>query len=572
MKFYELFNQWIKELGCTARELSDATGLSAAVISRYRSGSRAPLKGSQQLEQLLAGLNELSTRGAMNDQRRKQLEEELTASLTAHDGAFERFYPRFDALLSTLGISMKELSRAVNYDISFLYRIRAGKRRPHDLEEFINRICSYAVLNRREEDDLDRLAELTGTDREALLSEEGRHKVLLEFLSRTRVAAQNTVEGFLRKMDTFALEDYSESLQFSNTNLSAVPPPRGERQLYYGVEQMRQGELAFFQQTIASRSREPIFMCTDMPMADMVEHVEFTKQLMLAVTAALSKGLRLNIIHELNRPWREMMIALEAWVPLYMTGQISPYYMSKRAAELYHHCLFVSGSVALHGECISGRHEHGRYELVTGAEELNYFRTRSRDLMRKARPLMEIYGVDRADEYEAFIQESQSIDGDRRNILSRPPLYTMPQTMLWEILQSSGVSAELRERIMERYLLERATFRSLTAEHLLEDKVSILPRELFEARPVMLPLPEWAGELYYNWEQYQAHIEETLSLRQENYRAVESPPAFRNIDICIVKGSHAIVAKRRAPAIRFVIRHPRLVAALENYVVLVQRN
>ena len=162
MNFNELFNQWVKELGCSGRELSEATGLSPAVISRYRSGTRSPLRGGPQLEQLLSGLQELSLQYGLSQQRCKQLEDQLLSALTAHDGAFERFYPRFDALLNALRISMKELSRAVNYDISFLYRIRSGKRRPHDLDEFIRRICSYTVLNRKSEADLEQLGELTG--------------------------------------------------------------------------------------------------------------------------------------------------------------------------------------------------------------------------------------------------------------------------------------------------------------------------------------------------------------------------------------------------------------------------
>ena len=42
MKFNEQVNAYIEELNCTAKELADAAGLSAAVISRYRTGEREP--------------------------------------------------------------------------------------------------------------------------------------------------------------------------------------------------------------------------------------------------------------------------------------------------------------------------------------------------------------------------------------------------------------------------------------------------------------------------------------------------------------------------------------------------
>ena len=42
MTFSEQLNEYISKLGCTAKDLADASGLSAAVLSRYRTGSRVP--------------------------------------------------------------------------------------------------------------------------------------------------------------------------------------------------------------------------------------------------------------------------------------------------------------------------------------------------------------------------------------------------------------------------------------------------------------------------------------------------------------------------------------------------
>ncbi len=572
MKFHELFNEWIKELGCTARELSEATGLSPAVISRYRSGTRAPLKGSQQLERLLTGLGELSARNGLSEHQRRLLEENLTAALTAHDGAFERFYPRFDALLSTMNITMKELSRAVNYDISFLYRIRAGKRRPHDLDEFISRICSFTVLNRTSPQALEKISELTGASPAAVATEKGRHQALMSFLAGHNIDVQSSMERFLRKMDVFSLNDYTVNLNLDPAQLPPSEPLLEPQKLYYGVSEMRQGQLDFFQQTLFSRSREPLFMCTDMPMLDIAEDEDFLGRWMLSMSAVLERGLRLNVIHELNRPWREMLVALESWIPLYMTGRISPYYLPKKAADLYHHLLFTSGSVALAGECIAGRHEHGRYELTMDPRELSYFKTRGKDLLRKARPLMEIYSSEREEEFFAFVRESRGLQADRRNILTRPPLYTLSQTLLWDILLHNELSASVREQILSHYLLERSSMRSLTAEHQLEDRFSVLTREEFERRPITLSLPHRFGPVFCTWEQYQAHVQETLNLKQKNYRSVALTPCFRNLDIYVVKGCYAVVCKYNPPVMHFVIRHPPLVAALENYVVLKQRD
>ena len=70
---------------------------------------------------------------------------------------------------------------------------------------------------------------------------------------------------------------------------------------------------------------------------------------MFGVAMSLKKGLNLNIIHNIDRPFNEMMLGLESWVPIYMTGQISPYYIKDKKNSIYEHINYTSGSVILTG-------------------------------------------------------------------------------------------------------------------------------------------------------------------------------------------------------------------------------
>lgn len=45
---------------------------------------------------------------------------------------------------------------------------------------------------------------------------------------------------------------------------------------------------------------------------------------------AAEKGLKLRIIHNIDRSLSEMMLGLESFIPMYMTGQIEPYYFKIR--------------------------------------------------------------------------------------------------------------------------------------------------------------------------------------------------------------------------------------------------
>ena len=56
MHFYEQLNQYMKVVNCTAKELCTVSGISAAALSRYRSGERVPDVHPETFEQLCSAL------------------------------------------------------------------------------------------------------------------------------------------------------------------------------------------------------------------------------------------------------------------------------------------------------------------------------------------------------------------------------------------------------------------------------------------------------------------------------------------------------------------------------------
>ena len=105
--------------------------------------------------------------------------------------------------------------------------------------------------------------------------------------------------------------------------MSSLPFRLPASRNYYGIEEMKQGELDFFKATALSKSRlSPVFMCSDMPMADMAEDLDFGKKWMFGIAVALRKGLHLDIIHNIDHPFEEMMSKLRADSHLYDDQQV----------------------------------------------------------------------------------------------------------------------------------------------------------------------------------------------------------------------------------------------------------
>lgn len=338
---------------------------------------------------------------------------------------------------------------------------------------------------------------------------------------------------------------------------------------------MKEGELNFFKATVLSKSKEDIFMCSDMPMKDMAEDIEFSKKWMFAIAMSLKKGLHLNIIHNLDRPFNEMMLGLESWIPIYMTGQISPYYLKEVKNSVYHHFNYVSGTVALTGECIKGFHNKGMYYLTTKQNEVAYYREKSNLLLKKANPLMNIYKEENKIDYYSFLEQDEKIICDRKRYLSSLPLFTIENEILIKILKRNNIPQSDIDNIINYKETEKEHIEHILKFNKLTDYIYKNKKSEFNSDENYLLLNNmfFDKNVTYTYEEYNEHLKSTRNYakRMQNYEIIENDyKTFKNITITICDTNYVIVHKNANPTIHFVIRHPKLANAIKNFNPLVR--
>lgn len=572
MKFKDYINRYIEILGCSAKELADACELSAAVISRYRAGEREPAVESEQLEKLITGFVKLAKEKGIADMSAGKIRAELDSSLNLKNSTYESFVTNFDSLISTLNINMKALAEATSFDVSYLYRVRSGQRRPSDLNAFCSNVCRYIVSHHNTPADKEIVASLSGCTPEQLQTDTDYMNQIQHWLyNGTATHTSGDMEQFLNNLDSFNLDEYIRAIHFDELKVPSVPFQIYSPRSYYGIEEMRKGELDFFKHTVLAKSMEPIFMCSDMPMSDMAKDMDFNRKWMFAIAMSLKKGLHLNIIHNIDRPFHEMMLGLESWIPIYMTGQVSPYHLPNVSTQVYHHFNYVSGTVALTGECISGHHDRGKYYLTNNREEVAYYKQKATDLLAKAQPLMEIFRAESETLFETYQQAEVHETGNRHNILSTPPIYTMTPELLTRILKRANLSPWDLEKLLHHAKKQRDLMEK-TLEHAnICDEFATIPEEEFLTHPAQLSFDDAFCEtdIPYTYEEYLTHIQLTKEYAADHPRYkvnAEAKQTFRNIHIHIIEGKLVRISKSRTPVIHFVIRHPKMVSALEHFV------
>ena len=569
MNFKEVLNKYLKELDCSSKKLSDESGLSESVISRYRSGERTPVKNSEQLNKLTNALFNIAKDSGKNKYTFDKIVSDFNSVLTSDDFDYTTFSNNLNTLITSLNINTHEMSKYIVFDASHISRIRYGKAKPSNPVEFSNKISSYVFSRYKSADDINILTEIIGC-KKSDLSSERFFNTLFSWLTSEMVPVKSQVSDFLHNLDSFNLDDYIKVIKFDKLKVPSIPFYKAKTKNYYGIEEMKKGELNFFKGTVLSKSKEDIFMCSDMPMEDMAEDIDFGKKWMFAIAMCLKKGHHLNIIHNLDRPFNEMMLGLESWIPIYMTGQISPYYLKESRNNVYNHLDYVSGSVALTGECIKGYHNKGMYYLTTNKNEIKYYKEKSELLLKKAKSLMEIYRENNLSEYKLFLKNDENIICDRIRYLSALPLFTITDELLIKILKRNKLSKTDIDKIIKYKNEELKYMNNIFKKNKVKDYIYIIKENEFKNDTPSLSLNNIFidKKINYTYKEYMEHLKQTneYSKKVNNYEInYIDNKTFKNITITFIKNHYVIISKTSNPTIHFVIKHPKLVDAIENF-------
>lgn len=567
MGFSDVLQLYLDKTKCTAKELSAASGISASALSRYRSGKRLPEQ--EHLEKLICGFVQLA--------RENALELDEAAIRNAFSPYMEKpklDYPavikNLNAAIEALDISVSGLSRALSFDSSYLSRIRTGQRKPADLDKFILETAGYIARTTSPS----AIAGLIGHPAEELVPESLCSSKLCGWLSgglgSGAISQRDYVGELLHQLDAFDLETYMSEAHFPETAPIREPETLSLPKFYYGFDEMKQGELDFFRTVAASEADGTVYMCNSISMQDLTVDAAYMRAWMQSIAMMIRKGANIHMIHDVERPPGEMLLGLMSWIPLYMTGKVTSLYLPDVSNRVYCHTDYVSDTAALYGECIRGYHNEGKYFLTQDETDLAYYKKRVRRLFSKAKPLMKTYRAEDRDGFFRFEDSEVSSGGMRCNLHSSLPVYTLPEDILERMLEHNAFG-EAEKAAVRSYLSRQ---RSMT-ERILEtgticDAISVLSEEAFSKEPVYLSLSGMFSEkgLRYTYPDYLRHLAATHQFAQDHAGyalRTDAVQTFRNIQIQVNEGKWVVVSKNNAPSIHFVIKHPKMIRAFEDF-------
>ncbi len=404
--FSDRFDKLMTKLDATNTDIAQAAGIDRTNLSRFRSGKRIPKQDSDITEALLSALYDhaastgklnilcrMIKNGSENSKQNFCLDMKSWLYSDTPEEYFIRkskpkrsslsFSDRFDKSMILADMTNSSLGKLVHVDSSLISHYRTGIRTPQSnpaLASVISDILYERIRNTGENVSLAGLMQIKPDS----ITKEAFRDWLYAFTQDED--GGNTAMKLLEAFDSYVSEG---PVKLPVSEASVPSEILTDKQKHYtGNMGLRKAVLRFLAQVTESGASE-MMLYSDQDMGWLVEDKEFSLRWGALMASCVQKGIRLSIIHNIDRDLDEMSQAITNWMPLYMSGMIRSYYHTKKVGERFTHTLFLCpGTACILGCTPSDPAHEGRYYFFTERSDLAYCQDEFETLMKHVRPLV----------------------------------------------------------------------------------------------------------------------------------------------------------------------------------------
>ena len=179
---------------------------------------------------------------------------------------------------------------------------------------------------------------------------------------------------------------------------------------------------------------------------------------------------------------------------------------------------------------------------------------------------MEIYTEKDKDLYQTFLLNDSKIKSNHQRTLNTLPLFTINDKLLDKILKRNKISKEDIIKIKKYKQDEENYVNNILKNNIITDTIYNYENEFTNNLSLSLENIFYNQKITYTYHEYLEHLKDTINYSNKNYHIIiNNDQTFKNISINIIDNNYVIISKSINPTIHFVIRHPKLKSAIENF-------
>ena len=386
----------IKAVGANNVKIAQYTNMSSKNIGKYTSGYRVPARGSLPSRKLVTGIygyaeandklgvlcDTIGCDPTVGEKKiRKALLNWLYEDVIEYDYRTENFTRKIKELMSVVGATVQEVCAEVGTGISLLAEYCDGTKIPTRRSVFLTKVCTSLYLRAKENNDLGTVAELIGLPESELTDTDGAMLIKDWLLGKSEDSDIKAAEGIIRQMTS--PKQPSDLPEFGTVATNEIL--HEDKIFYTGTAGLQRAVIRFLGNA-AQKPGSDLLLYSDQKM-DWLQ-TRFSLKWQSLMRECLRNGIKMKIIHNLDRNAEEMLFALQNWLPLYMTGAIEPYYRLDTNGSRFSHTVFISDTDCIDGFCTVGAEHDCVYRYSTDSEYNEHIRRSYELLMRHIKPVM----------------------------------------------------------------------------------------------------------------------------------------------------------------------------------------
>ena len=578
--FSEKLNKILTLLDVTSGDFARFAGCDKSYISRMTSGARVPKKGGAGAWRIVDGIyasadEKGKTAGicqliSCEDQNSADgIKSQIMAWLYGGEEVTDKkskapkdkvpyrvFGEKLNAVMELAEISNIRLGNLVNIDTSYISRFRNGLRSPKSNPRTMDAICTALLRRLGEQNRIKQLAALMKADPDALTDEEEAFSLFHDWLYDTeKTDSSSVIEKLLETIDTFSIDAKTPLPSFEEVAATV----KCEDTVYFGSTGLQNAVIRFLGGVISGGGKE-LYLYSDQNMNWLTDPA-FRLKWAALMLCCVQKGIKIHVIHNVDRDVSEMIEAIISWLPLYMSGMIRSYYCKKQKNSRFSNTVFLCPGVA----CIKGSNvigtedQNGEYRYDTDPKILEIHQAAFRGLLSDAKQLVRIYGNL---ESEGVIHTGYSGMTVLGTALS---FATMPKETLVSILERCGADETVKNRAFSVWESRKRFLNVTLNESFVHECIPVADEESLFSNKVSADIP--GITVTYTPKEYAEHIRNIMALSEDNpqYRFYALPDApFDNTQI-VLSDDLVTVSRLNAPQVTFLISHPAMYEAFMAY-------
>lgn len=388
----------LKKLDVENSVIAGYSGCSPANFSRLRSGARNYTGKSTTVKKFVEGvyyyccdnsrINDLCAIIDRNDIAEDKLisaltiwlfdEKDMPADIDERPES-SVFGNKLCSLMGIAELTNKELSEKIGVDASYISRMRSGDRVPMRNTVMLMKLCSAVAENINSEHKAVQLNTLMGVKSKEPVTESAE-QIYSWLCSRDMPANMQAVKWLIKMINE--IPDAPEKYVLPQM------PPYEIRSEYYGSGGLQQCCTRFLDNVIKNKSRE-ILLYSDMNIDWLAW--DYGSLWVNLMKACLNCGTHIKIIHCIDRSVHEMLEAIIGWLPLYVLGQIEPYYSTSPQGGRFDCSIIVDPENAcIQSYGVKDMMSESEYSYITKEKGIERGVRAFDALLAKCRPLLVI--------------------------------------------------------------------------------------------------------------------------------------------------------------------------------------